>query len=736
MEKGYLIFELRKDNGATPVDNAQIKITNIDGREVNKFLRVDENGKSEEFEMYTKDSRLTFDKFNNEIPYSKVDAEVRFENDKIIYVDGIQVYSNVTSVQEIKIDGRENNFRASKDKKGKHKKEHIHLKNNNPCLFEDDYKKDEKIYFDDKMFKPSKEIKNFFVPEFITINIGNLNSCDEIITIPFIDYVKNVACSSVYPTWKDEAIKANVHAIVSFALNRIYTDWYRSRGYGFEITSSEINDQMFVKGRNLFRNVCDIVDEVFDSYIKIDGSNEPILAKCVNYGERTNNLSRWGSFDLAEKGFSALDILKRYYGDEIILYEVPDVGGVLKKFNITLSKGSSGNDVKILQKQLNEISKKYKGINRIPKIDGIFGDNTERAVKDFQRIFGLRVDGIVGKRTWNKISLVYSLIKKIFNDVDDIENFEQGFRELKLGSSGDDVLNLQKSLNYIFSQFKFIPKVKEDGYYGEKTKNAVELFQKLFGLIVDGIVGKNTFDRIEYVKKNIKFLNGFLKSQLQNNFQNSNDYKRDYGDLEDIIIPLKKGDVGENVKILQRELNNLSNYYGFIKKIAEDGIFGDDTQESLINFQKKFGLRVDGIFGRESFNKLLALSEIIDDLDLDEKVCKENTMPKEIFVKEEVKVNPLEFRSEFSMEYPNFDLEYGDVCGYVTLAQKYMNEIKSKSPKYFLNDNELLEDGVFGDNTLSYIKEFQKKFNYEQLNKIDKQTWNKLVTEYEKIYRK
>lgn len=719
-----------------PVDNAQIKITNIDGREVNKFLKVDENGKSEEFEMYTKDSRLTFDKFNNEIPYSKVDAEVRFENDKIIYVDGIQVYSNVTSVQEIKLDGRENNFRASKDKKGKHKKEHIHFKNNNPCLFEDDYKKDEKIYFDDKMYNPSTKIKNLFIPEFITINIGDLNSCEEIITIPFIDYVKNVACSSVYPTWRDEAIRANVHAIVSFALNRIYTDWYKSRGYGFEITSSEVNDQMFVKGRNLFRNVCDIVDEVFDSYIKIGESNEPILARCVNCGERTNNLSRWGSFDLAEKGLSTLEILKRYYGDEIVLYEVPNVGGIFKKFNRVLSKGSSGNYVKILQKQLNEISKKYKGVSRIQKIDGIFGDNTERAVKDFQRIFGIKADGIVGKGTWNRISLVYSLIKKNFNDIDDVEDFEQGFRELKLGSSGEDILNLQKSLNYIFSQFKFFPKLKEDGYYGEQTKKSVELFQKLFGLIVDGIVGKNTFDRIEYVKKNLKALNGFLKSQFQNNFENLNEGQRDFGDLEDIVIPLKKGDVGENVKILQRELNNLSNYYGFIKKIAEDGIFGNDTQESLINFQKKFGLRVDGIFGKESLNKLLALSEIIDDLDLDEKVCKGSTTPKDIFVKEETNLDPSEFRSEFSMEYPKFDLEYGDVSGYVTLAQKYMNEIKHKSPKYFLNEDELLEDGVFGYNTLSYVREFQKKFNYEQLNKIDRQTWNKLVMEYEKNYKK
>lgn len=737
MEKGYLIFELKKDNGATPVENAQIKITSIDGRELNKILKVDENGITEKFEMYTKDSRLTFDKFNNEIPYSSVDAEVRFENDKIIYIDGIQVYSNVTSVQEIKIDGRDNNFRSSKDKKGKNKKEHIHFKNHNPCLFEDGSKKEYKIDFEDKIVNPITNVKNLMIPEFITVNIGDLNKCDEIITIPFIDYIKNVACSSIYPTWRDDAIRANVYAIVSFTLNRIYSDWYRSKGYGFEITSNENIDQMFVKGRNLFRNICNIVDECFNNCIKFEGFNQPILARCVNLNENNKNLSRWGSFDLAEKGFSSIDILKRYYGEDISIYEVPNIGGVFKPYGGTeLSKGSSGYDVKIIQKQLNEISKKYKGISRILEEDGIFGDYTERAVKDFQTIFGINVDGIVGKITWNRISLVYSLIKKIFGDVNEIEEEEQGFRELKIGDKGNDVLNVQKSLNYIFSEYKFLPKLKEDGYYGKETRKAVELFQQLFGLIVDGIVGKNTYDRIEYVKKNMRFLNVFLKSQINNKFKDIDFEKRNYGNLEDILLPLKKGDVGENVKILQRELNKLSNYYGFIEKISEDGIFGNKTQESLINFQKKFALRVDGIFGKESLNKLLILNQVIDNLDLNKIICKEKTTPNKMIIDEEVRLNPFEFKSEFSMEYPNFDLLYGDICGYVTLAQKYINEIKLNDPRYFTNDEELLEDGKFGDNTLRYVKEFQKKFNYDQINKIDKKTWDRLVTEYEKKYRK
>ena len=149
MQKGYLVFELKKDNGATPVCDAQVKIINIDGREVNLLLHVNEDGKTNEVEIYTKDSNLTFDKSNRETPYTKVDAEVRFENDKIISIDGIQVYSNVTSIQEVKLDNRENNFRVSKDKKGKSKKEHIHLKNESPCIFQNDENKSKDILNED-----------------------------------------------------------------------------------------------------------------------------------------------------------------------------------------------------------------------------------------------------------------------------------------------------------------------------------------------------------------------------------------------------------------------------------------------------------------------------------------------------------------------------------------------------------------------------------------------------------
>lgn len=725
MQKGYLIFELKKDNGVTPVSNAQVKIISIDGRDVNRLLNVNQDGKTNEIEIYTKDSNLTFDKSNKDIPYTKVNAEVRFEDDKIIYIDGIQVYSNTTSIQEIKLDNRKNDFKFTRDKKGKSKKEHIHFKNEPPCIFKDDEVKLNNISNDDdKIIKSIVKKNKIFIPEFITISIGELGCDGEIITIPFIDYIKNVSCSCVYPTWREEAIKANVYSIISFALNRIYTDWYRSKGYGFEITSSSKNDQMYVKGRNLFRNVCDIVDEVFDSCIKISGIDQPFLSRCYNLTNIERRLSRWGSLDLAEDGLDALEILKKYFGENIEITKVRDVGGIVKKYpNTELSINSKGDDVKFIQRALNFIGSRYTGITKIPEEDGVFGKYTERAVMDFQKIFNLNVDGIVGNKTWNKISLLYALTKKIFGSGSD--DFEYNSNFLKIGSEGQEVKNVQKSLNSILGNYKFFNNLEEDGYFGKKTENAVKKFQEIFGLVVDGVVGKNTYDRIKYVEKNINNLKSFIDKQLNNiSVKNKNEDARIVLSEEDIIIPIKFGDSGENVKQLQVELNNLSNYYGFLSKVAEDGMFGNKTYEMVRKFQEKFSLLQDGIFGIESLKKLIALNRALKELKLDEN----NDLNNENRV--------LKFKSDYSMEYPNFEINFGVTCGYVTLIQKYINAIKNSNNNYFSNNDNLLEDGKFGENTLKHIREFQNKFNFNQCSNVDKITWDKLVEEYEKIYSK
>ena len=754
MEKGYLVFEISKDNGATPVSNAQIKIVSIDGREVNKILGVNEDGKSDKIEIYTKDSSLTFDKSNECIPYTEVDAEVRFENDKIVEIKVIQVYSDITSVQELKFDSRDSFRKHHKDKKSKSKKEHICFKNEAPCVLksnENDVKIKSGLLKDDKGIKPVVKVEDLSIPEFITIHLGEPNENGEIITVPFVDYIKNVVCSTIYPTWNDEAIKANVYAIVSLSLNRIYTNWYRSKGYGFEITSSPSYDQMYVKGRNLFRNVCNIVDDIFDKCIKVNGFHQPFLAKCDNVTSDYRVLSRWGSFRLAEDGMDALNILKKYFGDNIELIEVPNIECIIKKYpDRELHQGSYGKDVKFLQKALNLIGSKYQGISKISDITGNFGEQTEKAVRDFQKIFNLKVDGIVGKKTWKKICLVYSLIKRLFGDYNDVEEGAINNVSLRFGNEGPLVKELQHDLNDILKYTSWHEKLEEDGIFGEKTKKSVEDFQKIFGLIVDGIVGKDTSSRIKYVKKNIKSLQDFIKNSLDKNkrddkgscsHENRNEDKK-----FEAILPIKYGDKGKHIEKLQELFNTVSKYYNFLDTLVKDGIFGPNMERFIKNFQRRFGLIVDGIVGNETLTKLKALENAITEFNMDYELKKNDKKKNDVkednktdlerlYRQEESEIFSGSFRSEISMEYPGFELEFGDVCGYVTLAQQYINFIRSNSIGYFKTNVELKDDGVFGENTLAYINEIQDKFMFNRSRKINKDVWNRLVLEYEKIYK-
>lgn len=644
MQKGYLIFELKKYNGAQPVTDAQVKIISIDGREVNKILNVDKDGKTEEYEIYTKNSNLTFDRMNKEIPYTKVDAEIKFEKDKLISVAGIPVYSNIKSIQEINLNN-ENNYKINhKDKKNRLKREHIYFKNQSPCVYEDV----EVVNEDESIIKPIAGIKEMYIPEFISVHIGSLHDKGEILSVPFVDYVKNVTCASIYPTWKNEAIKANIYSIISFSLNRIYTNWYKSKGYGFEITNDCNYDQKYVKGQTLFKNICDLVDEIFNECVRIKGFKQPLLCKCVN-NSKEKNLSRWGSLDLAEEGNSSLDILRKYYGENIEIIKINNIEGILNNFTRQLCLGDRGEDVRLLQKHLNFIGKKYEGITPLDE-DGIFGENTEKAVKDFQRIFNLKIDGIVGENTWNKLFILYSLSKRMFYDGVEVEEK--------------------------FIKFQDCENVVNEENNRDECENAEDSYKK-----------PNT------------------------------------------LMSLKIGDEGEHVKKLQQNLNNLSVYYGFLEKLLEDGIFGEHTEKVLKKFQRKFGLYEDGIAGEETLNKISCLNTALEELG--ENNVNLNKLNYDN--KRDDSIENLKFKSEYSMKYPEFDMEIGCISGYVLLAQKYINKIKGSFENYFQNKELLLEDGKFGSNTLKDIRDFKNKFGLNNEDKIDRYTWNKLVIEYEKL---
>lgn len=347
-----------------------------------------------------------------------------------------------------------------------------------------------------------------YVPQFITVHLGQPSQAAENVTVTFPDYIKNVASSEVYPTWSEEALKANILAQISFALNRVYTEFYPSRGYNFDITSETQNDQKFIKGRSTFENIDRLVDEMFTTYIRRVGFVEPLAAKFCNGTTSTcDGLSQWSSESMAQAGADYMTILRRYYGDDIELVNDAPIRDVPNSYpGSPLRQGSTGEDVVVLQAMLNRIGQNYPAIPRLSQVDGIFGPKTEEAVRVFQSVFGLSVDGIVGRATWYKMVFLYVAVTKLSELVSEGQSFTQvqgpsGIQVLRSGDRGPAVSALQYFLSLIGQYSSTLPMLDIDGIFGPKTLQAVKDAQKAFGLPVTGVVDNATWLKIydEYV---------------------------------------------------------------------------------------------------------------------------------------------------------------------------------------------------------------------------------------------
>lgn len=417
-----------------------------------------------------------------------------------------------------------------------------------------------------------------YIPETITVHLGPPDQAAENIRVSFRDYIKNVASSEIYPTWEDAALRANILAQISYALNRIYVQYYRNRGYDFDITASPAFDQKFTRGRDIFENISQLVNQLLQTYIRRIGNIEPLPASFCNGTTVTcAGLSQWGSQDLARQGYGYFEILQYYYGDDIELVSNVPIRGLTPSYPGTpLRLGSAGEAVLQIQGALNRISRNYPAIPKISPLDGLFGPGTEEAVKAFQRIFQLTPDGIVGSDTWYEILSIYVAVTRLVELNSEGQRFLLGSYNLPtvlaLGSSGSYVSGLQYMLNVLSAFIPAIPSTAVDGQYGIATRDQVAAYQRFSGLTPSGIVGKATWDSI------VNRFRGVDNTVLQN----------------ESIFPRDTPAPIRTISDVQRSLQTIAPVFASIDPPRVTGVMDRSTARAVAKLQTQLGQRPTG----------------------------------------------------------------------------------------------------------------------------------------------
>ena len=439
------------------------------------------------------------------------------------------------------------------------------------------------------------------VPNNITVHLGKPDENVRNITVPFVNYISNVASSELYPTWPRNSLIANIYAIISFTMNRVYNEWYRSKGYNFDITSSPIYDQTFIENRSTYENINNIVEEIFNNYIVKSGQIQPYFARyCDGRKTQCDGLSQWGSVSLANQGRDALSILKYYYGNDInIKYDAP-VGDVLEGYpGYEIKLGNAGNPVLLIQRDLKRIRMNYPAIPDIKTDLGIYDEETVNAVRKFQEIFNLPVTGVVDKATWYKIKYIYTSVKKLSDLYSEgLSEEEATFLyedEINYGDTGIEVEYIHYYLDAIAFLDPDIPRLPTNSIYNDNSRTMVEAFQKKYKLPVTGIFTYQDWKVLKDV------YNSILKS-----------FPREYQDYINELYPdyfLMKGSTGDDVKRFQKFLLEICKFDHSIPGVRVNGIFDDLTEKSVLKLQKDYGFDVNGVVGPLLWRKVVELSK-------------------------------------------------------------------------------------------------------------------------------
>ena len=405
VDTGTLRIHLTNESNGTPVQGAKISISYTGNpSQTIEEVSADDSGNSEELTLNAPPLEYSMEP-SEEQPYAEYTIRVQAPGYRDITVSAINVLPGETAIQNVRMEAED----APGDRIDMVViAAHTLYAEYPPKIPEDEI----------KPMNESGEIvlSRVVIPEYIVVHDGapgDTTASDYYIR--YRDYIKNVASSEIYATWPDAAIRANVLAIMSFTLNRVYTEWYRGKGYNFTITSSTAYDHKFIYGRNYFQSISRVVDEMFENYLSRPNVRQPILTQycdgqCVTC---PNWMSQWGSKYLGDQGYSAIDILRNYYGNDMYINTAQGISGIPASWpGYNLSIGSSGEKVRQLQEQLQRISQAYPAIPSITA-DGIYGNRTKEAVAKFQSVFGLPATGVVDYPTWYRISDIYVAVSRI-----------------------------------------------------------------------------------------------------------------------------------------------------------------------------------------------------------------------------------------------------------------------------------------------------------------------------------
>lgn len=488
MAIGYLRIQTRVANNAIPLENVQVRILDDQGRRMYD-LTTDESGETPIISLETVDAGLSLDPDYSGNPYVSYNVLAQASGFRSLSVEGIPIYDGETAIlpmtlipmQELQRDSEATRITIEKPAAGR--TEQQLQQGPDPDL-------------------QSRVLRQPVIPNTVTVHLGSPSSGASNVQVSFTDYIKNVASSEIYPTWPDASLRANIYVIITFVLNRIFTEWYRAQGYNFDITNSTAYDQAFVYGRPIYESINTVVDQIFNEYVTRQGQYAPYFTSFCNGTTVTcAGLSQWGTVTLAQQGYSPLQILRSYYPNDVVIAQAQATTDILSSYPGTpLRLGSAGLDVQTIQTYLNRIRRNYPAIPQVTDVSGVFGNSTDVAVRKFQNIFNLTSDGIVGKATWYKISQIYTAVTRLAELDSEGTNLGIGTvppsTVLRQGSRGNDVLTLQYILNVIAQFYPNIPSVIQDGIFGSGTNQAVVSFQQTMQLTPDGIVGPATWQAL------------------------------------------------------------------------------------------------------------------------------------------------------------------------------------------------------------------------------------------------